>query len=68
MSNPLAAILPKPEHWLTYPGDCRGNMGRVMGPKLASRDPVTIVDEVYDPNDNTTLIGVVTGVVMLDRN
>lgn len=47
--------------WATYPGDCRGNLGRIVGPTLDDREVLHIVTEDYDPATGKTRVGFAFG-------
>lgn len=54
--------LPAPVQHLNYPGDVRGQIGRVMGPMLEPADQLlTVVDEAYDVQADRTRLGLTYG-------
>lgn len=57
---------PRPEipaavQFLNYSGDCRGSVGRLMGPMLGSDQLMTVVEESYDEKTDRTRIGLTYG-------
>lgn len=60
------AASPKASRHLNYRGDCRGSVGRVMGPNLLG-ERLTVVDEVYDPETDMTRLGLAYGIHELVR-
>lgn len=55
--------IPAPSRFLNYPGDCRGQIGRVMGPMhgVDFYQVLTVVTEEYDEATKKTRLGLAYG-------
>lgn len=51
----------KPCRWATYNGDCRGNLGLIVGPTYDGREVLHVVSEEYDPETGKTRLGFAYG-------
>lgn len=50
-----------PENWLTYRGDHRESVGKLMGPRYQSREHCTVVAAIHEQEANRTRLGLATG-------
>lgn len=54
--------VPEAYKFLTYTGDHRHAVGRVMGPTYSGAEVLTVVSATHDPTTDRTRLGLVYGV------
>lgn len=66
----IVAEFPAPAQHTNYRGNCTGSVGRVLGPMWQSEGVpagqyLTVVDETYDADKDTTRLGLAYGALDL---
>lgn len=52
----------------TYPGDARGSLGQIVGPMHGIPGTLgTVIREDYNPDTNTTRLGITYGIIPLEQ-